>query len=162
MVPALKSDVYEMPPLKPRPETVTVRVRRPSVSPFVVVPLVGLLLLAAGAGFVALRVQVMALGYELADAKQELARVQQEHTRLAVAVAQSRSLERVEQLARTRLGMVEPEPAAVVVVASPDGWTAPPAGGAAVAAASPLAAFGEWLHARISSTAEAGGRDPGR
>ncbi len=72
-------------------------------------------------GFVAQRVQVMALGYALVEAKQELARVQQEHARLTVEVARSRSLERVEHLARTRLGMVDAEPAAAVIVMTHDG-----------------------------------------
>lgn len=161
MVPALKSDVYAIPsPPAPRAATPAVPVRRPSASPYVVLPLVGLLVLLAGMAFVAQRVQVMALGYALVEAKQELARVQQEHARLTVEVARSRSLERVEHLARTRLGMVDAEPAAAVIVKTHDGAALvaaePP--GAIFGASSPLAAFGEWLHARFNNTAEAGGR----
>lgn len=139
-------------------------VRRPAVSPYVVLPLVGLLLLGAGMAFVAQRVQVMAMGYELVEAKAELARLQQEHTRLAAAVAKSRSLERVEYLARTRLGMVDAEPTAAVVIAAP---TPLPAGEVVTEVAlsdspSPLAALGDWLHARFNNTAEAGSRSGGR
>lgn len=114
--------------------------------------------------FVAQRVQVMAMGYELVEAKAELARLQQEHTRLAAEVAKSRSLERVEYLARTRLGMVDADPTAAIVVAAP---VDAPVGAVVMDVAltdppSPLAALGDWLHARFNNTAEAGSRSGGK
>lgn len=101
----------------------------------------------------------MTMGYALAEAKQELAALQQEHARLTVEVARSRSLERVELLARTRLGMVDAEPtAAIVLTPRADELTARVEAADASAKPSPLAALGDWLHARFSTTAEAGGR----
>lgn len=179
MVPALKRDVYDQvaytPPARrletERRETVyshsapaagaavaSSRRLRP-VSPYVALPLVGLLLLAVGMGLVAQRVQVMALNYALLDAKGELAKLQQERTRLEAELARSRSLERVEFLARTRLGMVDPDPAAVVVVAGSSAVTgAQQSGEAEAESASWLTALGHWLRGRWQDTAAAGGR----
>lgn len=182
MVPALKRDFHDevvyAPPRRrraaPRAEAgyefvssgheplrgATAPARRPrGVSPYVVVPVVGLLLLCAGMAFVAQRVQVMALNYALIEAKAELAKLQQERTRLEAELARKRSLEHVEYLARTRLGMVDADPTAVVVVAGTGPVTA--AQGTAEPdgqSTSPLAAVGEWLRSRLQETAAAGGR----
>lgn len=191
MVPALKSSVYgeaaytiphRMPsrrghgspsaPAAPMPRSTPrtqpngatrpgTRYRR--VSPIVALPILGLLMLSVGMGLVAQRVQVMTMGYALVEAKQELARAQQEHARLTVEVARSRSLERIETLARSRLGMVDAAPtAAIVMTAQPDAVVAvsgPDDGrGSQTGKSSPLAAFSDWLHARFATVAEAGGR----
>lgn len=150
------------PAAPPNPKQTTVpRKRRRTVSPYVALPVLGLMLLVAGMAFVAQRVQVMTMSYALIEAKAELTKLQQERTRLEAELAKSRSLERVERLARTRLGMVDPESTAVVVVAGAEAAAAAAAdAGVEDGSSSPLTAIGEWLHSRLRSTAEAGGRWP--
>lgn len=151
------------PPTTEAHESVQSSARRRTVSPLVALPVVGLLLLSVGMGLVAQRVQVMTMGYALVEAKQELERAKQEHARLTVEVARSRSLERIETLARTRLGMVDAAPTNAIVMAAglPTAVAgAGPGDGPETPSPkpSPLAAFGEWLHARFATVVEAGGR----
>lgn len=122
---------------------------------FVVLPLVGLLLLGSGLGFVAQRVQLMSLTYELDAAQQQLVRIRQEHARLLVAQATAASLDKLESTARTRLGMVEPGGVTTVVLEQD---TAPAAVASHGAPGSTLADLGAWLQQRLMTTAEAGER----
>ncbi|OUM94091.1 MAG: hypothetical protein BAA04_13665, partial [Firmicutes bacterium ZCTH02-B6] len=142
-------------PIRPAP--------RP-VNPFVVVPVLALLLLGAGMGFLAQRVHVMELGYQLRELNLELARVQDEHRKLQVEVVRARSPERVEALARTRLAMVDPgQPQLVVLAPGPAdaGFTsAEPSRSLPEMLAAGVTAVGDWLLSRFAATAEAGSRRP--
>lgn len=138
---------------RPRPRT---------VNPFVLLPVLGLLVLAAGMGFIAQRVHVMAMGYQLRELQEELARVQEEHRRLQVEVVRARTPQRIEALARTRLQMVDPGRPATVVLTP--GAAAETAGLPAPVQLEPtlvqrMAAVGDWLLARFTVAAEAGARD---
>ncbi|HEY8416931.1 MAG TPA: cell division protein FtsL [Limnochordales bacterium] len=133
------------------------------VNPFVLLPVLGLLVLTAGMGFIAQRVQVMKLGFELRQAQQELARVQEEHRRLQVEIVRARSPERVTALARERLQMVEASRPALVVLSPVEGAEAAVAQAPAAAPSSlaeRMAAVGDWLWARLTVAAEAGARRP--
>lgn len=168
MVPALKTPTpqwqqWDEPGRVPNTHTPVRPAPRPA-NPFVVVPLLALLLLGAGMGFIAQRVHVMELGYQLRELNLELARVQDEHRRLQVEIVRARSPERVEALARTRLAMVDPGQPQLVVLSSG-------AADAAMAATEPsrswpemltaqVTAVGDWLLARFAATAEAGSRQP--
>jgi len=136
-----------------------------AVNPFVLLPVLALVVLAAGMGFIAQRVHVMEMGYQLRALNQELARLQDEHRRLEVELVRARSPERVESLARTRLNMVEPGRPQLVVL-PPTGPVDGPAlsGGGAPSLgetlASHVAAVGDWLLERFTAAAEAGSRRP--
>lgn len=85
-------------------------------------------------GNLALRATVMDSGYRLSKLEETLAATQAEYDRLNLAIANLQSLDRIEETARMRLGMVDPTSAEFVVVApGPSGQ----AGGASVAAGGP-------------------------
>jgi cell division protein FtsL len=63
-----------------------------------------------------LRLQVVHLGYELSAAHQMRLRLEQEARELEVELATLRDPVRVGELARRRLGMVEPEDGQVVIL----------------------------------------------
>ncbi|MGE5592506.1 MAG: hypothetical protein ACM3X3_02325 [Betaproteobacteria bacterium] len=93
---------------------------------FVAVVATGLLL-----GNLALRATAINSGYRLSKLEETLAATQTEYDRLSLAIANLQSLERIEETARVRLGMVDPASAEFVVVApAPSGQV----GGASVAA----------------------------
>jgi len=180
LVPARQRDVYNQvaytPPVRRRetpsrgeaavPRSAGVRreaaapSRRPrTVNPYVALPVIGLVLLLLGMGFVAQRVQVMTLNYALLEAKAELTKLQQERTRLEAELARRQSLERVEYLARTRLGMVDPDPTQVIVVVNSDfGADVPSAAEGEPQSPSLLAAVSQWIRSLWQETATAGGR----
>ncbi|MBO8142085.1 MAG: cell division protein FtsL [Firmicutes bacterium] len=136
--------------------------KRP-VSPFIVLPVIAILTLGVGMGLVAQRVAIMSLGFELGELERELARLQDEHRRLELETVRARSPERIESLARSRLQMVDPGPATVVVLGDTETATADTAQAAPPAPAGPisrLAAFGQWLLDRLAVPAEAGDREP--
>lgn len=60
-------------------------------------------------GHVWLRLQVRSLGYQLSTTRQVFARLEQEKHELTVQVARLDAPGRLEEVARTRLGMVRPE-----------------------------------------------------
>lgn len=104
-----------------RPETVVgVRVTRTAPAKkanfgrltFVAVVVTGLLL-----GNLGLRARVIKCGYTLSRLEEALAATQTEYDRLSLAIANLQSLERVEEAARARLGMVDPTSAEFVVLA---------------------------------------------
>ena len=168
MVPALKTPTpqwqqWDEPGRLPHTHT-PVRPAPRSVNPFAVVPVLALLLLGAGMGFIAQRVYVMELGYQLRELNLELARVQDEHRRLQVEIVRAKSPERVEALARARLAMVDPGQAQLVVLSSDATDTAvaatEPSRSLPEMLAAQMTAVGDWLLARFAATAEAGSRQP--
>ncbi|HHV61824.1 MAG TPA: hypothetical protein GXX51_04185 [Firmicutes bacterium] len=66
--------------------------------------------------YLSLHTQTVKLGYELTKANRQLDMLKSEHERLSLAAAQLRSLARIEEDARTRLGMMEPGDVHMVVV----------------------------------------------
>lgn len=155
VVPALKlaeEQTYEETADRGVRET-PVRARVRKVSPYVVLPVIGLLLLGAGLSLVNQRVHLMTLTYELETARQQLASLQQTNARLQASVAGATSLDKMETTARNRLGMVTAGARTSIVIA-PE--TQP--GTMMAEKPSAWAQAGAWLQERLSTTAEAGER----
>lgn len=158
VVPVLKWPADQMGhnarPTEPAKTNQSAVARRPrAANPYVVLPIVGLLLFGAGLALVGQRVHWMTLTYELEAAQKQLLAAQHAHTRLQAAVAAAASLEKMEAAARTRLGMVEPSARAAVVVApmeQPQTMLA--------TNGSSWANVGVWLQERLTAKAEAGER----
>jgi hypothetical protein len=79
-------------------------------------------------GSLGLRAKVVKCGYALSRLEEALASAQTEYDRLSLAVANLQSLERVEEAARARLGMVDPTSAEFVVLAPGEPDRTAPAG----------------------------------
>lgn len=79
----------------------------------------GLLILAAALLYVWQHTYVVRLGYELERLREQQAALVQENKGLRLEMGQLRSLRRVEEIARKRLGMVTPKPGQVVVIPEP-------------------------------------------
>jgi len=76
----------------------------------------GLLILAAALLYVWQHTSVVRLGYEIERLRERQAALVQENKGLRLELGQLRSLRRVEDIARNRLGMVAPKPGQVVVI----------------------------------------------
>lgn len=76
----------------------------------------GLLVLAAALFYVWQHTYLLRLGYEIERLRQAEAALVQEYKTLKLELGQLRSLRRVEEIARTRLGMVPPKPGQVVLI----------------------------------------------
>jgi len=68
-----------------------------------------LLSLAVALGRVWLRLQIRDLGYHVSSIRQVIQKLEKEHNELAAEVARLQSAARIEEVARTRLGMLRPE-----------------------------------------------------
>ena len=99
------------------------RVRRISLLPGL---LAGGLLLLGVLFYVWQHIQVVRLGYAIERLRSERAAGIQRGRELRLEIAQLKSLKRVEEVARTRLGMVTPSRGQIVMVpVAPDGDRAP-------------------------------------
>lgn len=76
----------------------------------------GLVMLAAALLYVWQHIHVVRLGYELERLREIQATRVQENKGLRLELGRLRSVRRVEEVARTQLGMVTPKPAQVVVI----------------------------------------------
>ena len=78
----------------------------------------GLFALVVGAATaqVALRYQVIRAGYALGERMEELRALEEQNRQLRLELSLLRSPERIERLARDKLGLVRPEPGAIRVV----------------------------------------------
>jgi len=76
----------------------------------------GLLILAAALLYVWQHTSVVRLGYEIERLRERQAALVQENKGLRLELGQLRSLRRVEDIARNRLGMVAPKPGQVVLI----------------------------------------------
>ncbi|HYL81566.1 MAG TPA: cell division protein FtsL [Candidatus Acidoferrum sp.] len=76
----------------------------------------GILVLAGALFYVWQHTRVVRLGYEIERLLETKAALQQEHKSLRLEMGQLRSLRRVEEIARTRLGMVTPKPGQIVLI----------------------------------------------
>ncbi len=85
---------------------------RPQRKPFLkYVQVAGLILSLFGFGlfYTYKHTRVIALGYEIEKARQNIAALQRENERLELEIAKLQRPERIEEIARTKLGMEEPE-----------------------------------------------------
>lgn len=76
----------------------------------------GVLVLAGALCYVWQHTRVVRLGYEIERLRETRAALEQEHKTLRLEMGQLRSLRRVEEVARTRLGMVTPKPGQIVLI----------------------------------------------
>jgi cell division protein FtsL len=74
------------------------------------------LVLAGALFYVWQHTRVVRMGYEIERLRDARAALVQEHKALRLEIGQLRALKRVEEIARTRLGMVTPRPGQVVLV----------------------------------------------
>ena len=76
----------------------------------------GVLMLAGALLYVWQHIHVVRLGYEIEQLREHKAALVQENKALRLEMGQLRSLKRVEEIARKRLGMVTPKPGQVVLI----------------------------------------------
>ena len=76
----------------------------------------GLLLLLGSLFYVWQHIQVVRLGYEIERLKANRAALAQKEQELVLEVAQLKRLQRVEEIARDRLGLTTPRPGQVVII----------------------------------------------
>jgi len=76
----------------------------------------GVLILVGALLYVWQHTYVVRLGYEIERQREKQAALVQENKALKLEMGQLRSLKRVEEMARKRLGMVTPKPGQVVLV----------------------------------------------
>ena len=76
----------------------------------------GVLILVGVLLYVWQHIHVVRLGYEIERLRETQAALVQENKALRLEMGQLRSLRRVEEIARTRLGMVTPKPGQVVLI----------------------------------------------
>lgn len=76
----------------------------------------GALILVGVLLYVWQHIHVVRLGYEIERLREEQAALVQENKALKLEMGQLRSLKRVEEIARQRLGMVTPKPGQVVLI----------------------------------------------
>lgn len=95
-------------------------VRRPAIRmeslEFLSTVALGVLILAGALGYVWQHIHVVRLGYEIERLRERQAALVQENKTLKLEIGQLRSLRRVEEIARKRLGMVAPKPGQVVLI----------------------------------------------
>ncbi len=76
----------------------------------------GILTLLCALFYVWQHIWVLRMGYEVERLRETRAAIVQEHKALRLELGQLKSLRRVEEIARTRLGMVTPKPGQVVLI----------------------------------------------
>jgi cell division protein FtsL len=86
---------------------------------FVTAAALGVLILAGALLYVWQHVYVVRLGYEVERLREQQASLTQENKELKLQMGQLRSLRRVEDIARKRLGMVTPKPGQIVLLPQP-------------------------------------------
>jgi len=75
-------------------------------------------ILAGALLYVWQHIQVIRLGYRVERLNAELSVLVQEEKELTVKIAQLKSLGRIEEIARRRLGMVDPAPSQIIIISS--------------------------------------------
>jgi cell division protein FtsL len=73
-------------------------------------------IVTAATAHVSLRYRLIQAGYDLGEKSEELRALEQQNRKLRLEASLLRSPERIERLARDRLGMVRPDPEHVRVV----------------------------------------------
>ncbi|MGI6148549.1 MAG: FtsB family cell division protein [Limnochordia bacterium] len=80
--------------------------------------LIAVLLVSLGVLYISQQINTMYLSLQLAELQEEVNLAKQRNGYLRVQLEQARSIQAIEELARTRLGMVDPEETAVLVAAN--------------------------------------------
>jgi len=99
----------------PRPAARRPGIRWESLE-FISTVALGALILVGALLYVWQHIHVVRLGYEVERLREEQAALVQENKTLKLEMGQLRSLRRVEEIARQRLGMVTPKPGQVVLI----------------------------------------------
>jgi cell division protein FtsL len=99
----------------PRPAARRPGIRWESLE-FISTVALGALILVGALLYVWQHIHVVRLGYEIERLREEQAALVQENKTLKLEMGQLRSLRRVEEIARQRLGMVTPKPGQVVLI----------------------------------------------
>ena len=102
----------------PRPAARRSGIRWESLE-FVSTVALGILILLGALLYVWQHIHVVRLGYEIERLRENQAALVQENKTLRLEMGHLRSLKRVEEIARTRLGMVTPKPGQVVQISEP-------------------------------------------
>ena len=76
----------------------------------------GILALVCALFYVWQHIWVLRMGYEIERLRETRATLVQEHKALRLDLGQLKSLRRVEEIARTQLGMVTPKPGQVILI----------------------------------------------
>ncbi len=100
----------------PRPAVRRPRVRWGESLELLSTAALGVLILVGMLLYVWQHIHVVRLGYEIEQLRERQSALVQENKALRLELGQLRSLKRVEQIARKRLGMVTPKPGQVILV----------------------------------------------
>jgi cell division protein FtsL len=76
----------------------------------------GVMVLTGALFYVWQHTRVVRLGYEIERLRETRTVLEQQHKSLRLEMGQLRSLRRVEEVARTRLGMVTPKPGQIILI----------------------------------------------
>jgi cell division protein FtsL len=101
--------------VRPRPAVRRAWLRWESLE-FISSVAVAILILMGALLYVWQHIHIVRLGYEIEQLREQQAALVQENKALRLERGQLRSLRRVEEIARKRLGMVAPKPGQVVLV----------------------------------------------
>lgn len=143
-----------------RVQTRTRRVVRkaPRRSPLVGVVLCWIIVASLTLAYVGERVVILAMTYGLGDMKQKLHAAQVDTERLQLTISELGSLGRVEEIARTELGMVQPQQVAYLDTTSMPKISVQNGSGDYAAEKGTVARAGNFLQGVFSSVAKAAGR----
>jgi cell division protein FtsL len=73
-------------------------------------------IVTAATAHVSLRYRVIRAGYDLGERREEIRGLEEQNRQLRIELSFLRSPERIERLAREKLGLVHPEPGVIRVV----------------------------------------------
>jgi cell division protein FtsB len=157
-------EVWEAPIHHKQP--VRKRRRRLRVHPMILLSSLAVLIVALTALGISQKIKAIELEYRLQSLEAELSQVHREGQQLQLKIEQLQSLTHIEDLARSRLGMVEPQGAKILVMVDWDSWPDAQRADAKVDTRTVLAEQGQrlwtaiyqWVGARLPTlgAAEAG------
>ncbi|NLY52058.1 MAG: septum formation initiator family protein [Firmicutes bacterium] len=105
------------------PVPVPRRRRRLRLHPMILLSIMAVLVVTLTVIGISQKVKVIELEYSLQSLEAQLEEVRREGQQLQLKVEQLQSLTHIEQIARSRLGMVEPQEAEVLVLVDWDSWS---------------------------------------
>ena len=159
-------EAWEMHSLPQEPVRKRGRRRRVRLHPMILLTSLAILIVALTALGIGQKIKAIELEYRLQSIEAELTQVQREGQQLHLKVEQLQSLTRIDSLARSRLGMVEPQEAKVLVLVDWESWPGDQRAEEKPAVRTVLAKQGQrlwtaiyqWVGARLPAlgTAEAG------
>ncbi len=116
-------EVWEEPSYTQQPAPVPRRRRRLRVHPMILLSVMAVLLVTLTVVGISQKVKVIELEYSLQSLEVQLEEVRREGQQLQLKLEHLQSLAHIEHIARTRLGMVEPQEAKVLVLVDWDSWS---------------------------------------